>query len=262
MPSAFVCDDGEWPQANSGCCVDETSGDVGCPKLCEAQHIWRLDRKSGTPWWARWYDQGDAIVAQCTCDGCPSTEVNAEAKLKKTVEEGLWDNGQIMLVDIARREGLKYGPNRYMQELMVVRNAKITEIMKTTSGSKELDRMIAHTNRIYGRDITIAARYHGDDLQTQKVVVKEEGSHLEYIVVPIVCAVLVLCALGCCCVMYYRGRAHSKRDDIGVPTFPPGDHVVVGQPVAQASEAGPEGVQSGVPVTLTAPTKGMKGSDS
>merc|ERR1712176_274243 len=64
MPSSFVCDDGLWPQAHSGCCVDNVTNMVGCPKLCESERLWRLDRTRGIPWWARWHE-GPGIVAQC-----------------------------------------------------------------------------------------------------------------------------------------------------------------------------------------------------
>merc|ERR1712139_604736 len=108
----------------------------------------RLDRLEGVPWWAR-YHRGRGIVAQCTCDGCPTNEPDAVTKITQTVEEGLWDNGQIMLVDIARREGLKYGPNRKMQELMAQRNDRILSAIHSNMSSAQVGNRIDRINFQY-----------------------------------------------------------------------------------------------------------------
>jgi len=275
-PSEFICDDGEWPEANSGCCVNEATGIIGCPRLCESERIWRLDRREGIPWWARW-QRGRGMVAQCTCAGCPSTEANAQEKLIKSVEEGLWDNGQIILVDIARREGLKFGPNRRMQELMATRNTKITEMIKKTDiKSSELDRRIAGINARYSQEITRAARKWGDSQPQlpdwspqQDVEDVEEKKHPEYIVVPIVCTVLLIIVIcwGCACLR--AGR--RKRDEIIAfeSAMRQGSHVVIGQPVFGTSDAVHGEIQGGMacgmPVVtsvVTAHVKSPKGQDA
>merc|ERR1719393_333932 len=103
--TGYVCDDGRWPESSSGCCYPEGAPEeLGCPTLCEEQRLWRVDKPSGgMPWWSR-YPRDNKVVPQCTCRGCPATPEDMEDKMGRTIEESLWDNGQMILMDIARRE--------------------------------------------------------------------------------------------------------------------------------------------------------------
>merc|ERR550532_1898893 len=79
-------------------------------------------------------------------------------KLKQTLKESVWDNGQVMLVDIARREELTLGPTRRMQELMVRRNSEILRTVEKVGNSGDASSQIAAINDKYGVLITAAAR--------------------------------------------------------------------------------------------------------
>lgn len=256
MQSTFTCDDGRWPQANSGCCIDPETHLVGCPKLCESERIWRLDRMEGTPWWARRHE-GRGIVAQCTCANCPSSEVSAAQKLKKTMEEDLWDNGQIMLVDIARRQGLRYGPNRPMQELMATRNERILETLKMNMSSTSLDRRIAAINEHYHREILRAAQ-EGPDEPPRKGRRKgdDDDDDETTVVVLVTCTavILVVVAVATCIIV-----RHRRKQNDGISTFQ-GEHVVVGNPVAPgiSMDVATGAIQGGTPVTVAAPAKQSK----
>jgi len=163
----YVCDDGKMPRSDTGCCVDTARGAAkeGCPKLCETQFVWRLDRRNGLPWWARWRNPGEEIVYQCTCGGCPERTPEGASEVKKIVEESIWDNGQVMLVDIARREGLQLGPNRRMQELMLERNKAVGDIWRTydANDSAEVETQVDRLNKYYASLIEKAAREYPDD---------------------------------------------------------------------------------------------------
>lgn len=164
--SNYICLDGRWPHASSGCCTNNQTGIVGCPRLCESQRMWRLDRTRGIPWWARYHPQ-EEMIAQCTCHECPESLEGIQEVVATTIEEDLWENGQRMLIDIARREGLDLGPNRHMQELMARRNEEIIEFTQTLAvGSDmqaEIDDHIGEINQRYIRELTSAARLHGDN---------------------------------------------------------------------------------------------------
>jgi hypothetical protein len=90
-------------------------------------------------------------------------------KLQKTLSEGLWDNGQMMLVDIARRAGLKYGPNRAMQELMAQRNEEIKSVLDG-SNDYHMNRRIAQINTEYGSKIAEAALLYPDRSSARVVI--------------------------------------------------------------------------------------------
>ncbi|CAE8639320.1 unnamed protein product, partial [Polarella glacialis] len=207
--TGYVCDDGRWPDSSSGCCVDNTTQQVGCPKLCETQFVWRLDRRQGIPWWARWND-GSGVVYQCTCGECPASTDKAIADVKQTVEESIWDNGQVMLVDIARREGMKLGPNSRMQELMAQRNVAVTEILKTytSDNSAEAQSMINSVNIKYGALIAEAANSYPDDGSGSRDDWGPDGEQKKtftmFIVVIVACTVAVLCAIGAAVYCFFR----------------------------------------------------------
>jgi len=254
--AGYRCDDGRWPEASTGCCVHEletspTIG-VGCPTLCESERLWRLDRKHGKPWWARWHD---APVAQCTCHGCPSTEANALDKLKVTVDEGLYYNGQHMLLDIAKRSGLKYGPNRRMQALMVERNDEISEVMMMNLKAFQLDRRIGDINSRYSAAIIQAAQDYPDDGNWQPPEAEDEDVRSTTpIVLLLACTAVILAAVACATCVIVRSR--RKANDIS--TFQ-GESVVVGQPVSENQPEVNSGIViGGAPVLVSAPMKQPK----
>jgi hypothetical protein len=120
-----------------------------------------MDRKNSRPWWIRWnekYHQG--WIHQCSCHGCPVTASEGKDKLAKTVEEDLWENGQMALVDMARRTNLKYGPNRAMQELIVERNDKIMDLLRSgESLGPEMSRKIQTIQLEYINKISYWQRF-------------------------------------------------------------------------------------------------------
>jgi hypothetical protein len=215
--------------------------------------LWRLDRKHGKPWWARWHD-AEGIVAQCTCDGCPSTEENALDKLRVTLDEGLYYNGQHMLLDIAKRQGLKHGPNRRMKALMVERNDKISEVMAMNlKDYREVDRRIGDINSRYSAAIIKAAQDYPDDGNWRPAEAEDVRSTTP-IVLLLACTAVILAAVACATCVIVRSR--RKANDIS--TFQ-GESVVVGQPVsADNSQVSSGIVFGGAPVTVSAPTKGSK----
>lgn len=175
-------------------------------------------------------------------------------KLKKTVAEGLWDNGQIMLVDIARREGLKYGPNRRMQELMLNRNSEITAISKLINTTAlDLDRRIAAINDRYTSAIVTAAREYPD---TPFIIAVErdrgdKNKSNKMVGLIIICTLCIIAAVACATCLIVRLRRKQNT----ISQFQHGDHVVVGNPVQPGPEFVAGTVQGGTPVTLTAPMK-------
>jgi len=166
------------------------------------------------------------------------------------VKEDLWDNGQIMLIDIARRLGLKYGPNRKMQELMVSRNNEIMDVVgETGKTSFTLDRRIDAINERYSSKIIAAASEYPDTPRLH--VEQEETSEATQIVVVVACTVLLLGAVACATHLIIRSR--RKQNDLSA--FPQGENVVVGQPVQTNPEIVPGTIQGGTPVTIAAPMK-------
>ncbi|CAE8711611.1 unnamed protein product [Polarella glacialis] len=258
--TGYVCDDGRWPDSSSGCCVDNTTEQVGCPKLCETQFVWRLDRRQGIPWWARWND-GSGVVYQCTCGDCPARTDKAIADVKQTVEESIWDNGQVMLVDIARREGMQLGPNSRMQELMVQRNVAVTDILKTytNDNSAEAQSMIDSVNKKYAALIAEAANSYPDDGSGKRDDWGPDGEQEKtittFIVVIVACTVAVLLAI--CTAVYCCFRRRPSKTPLG-DFVGSNENVVIGSPVPieEGGSQGKNDVYDGAPVTVLAPTKG------
>jgi len=176
------------------------------------------------------------------------------------VEEGLWDNGQIMLIDIARREKLKYGPNRRMQELMASRNDQILAITRASTLSADLvDRRIAEINSKYIEQITRAAREFPDMPST---VDKDdsEDNNTTLVIVVICCSMAVISVVACAAYLVIQ----SKKKQWQTPTRAfQGENVVVGQPVPTNGDALPvSGILGGTPVTVAAPMKVSKTDQS
>jgi len=264
-----VCNDGRWPEAASGCCKDTATQVVGCPHLCEQQRVWRLDRTSAIPWWARKHD-GPGIISQCTCSGCPANSSSRAVKLRQTVSESIWDNGQVMLVDVARREGLRLGPNRKMQEIMLDRNSEILRTIQAFGDNGASDKMISVINGRYSQLITDAARL-GDDPQGGVPFTSGsgggrrrrgagrgegsggEGSNVAVIVAVVVtCSVAVLAAMGVATWLVLRRR----RLQSPISAFEQNQQIVIGSPVPQGGNQ--DGVAAGAPVTVAAPTKNQR----
>mmetsp|Transcript_135559 Transcript_135559/g.329522 ORF Transcript_135559/g.329522 Transcript_135559/m.329522 type:complete len:346 (+) Transcript_135559:84-1121(+) len=253
-----VCDDGQWPDASSGCCKDNVTQMEGCPSLCETQRVWRLDRTRAIPWWARWHT-GDGIVAQCTCMDCPDRTEAGYARIRQTVTESIWDNGQVMLVDIARREGLRLGPNRHMQELMLERNSQILAVIEEFGDTGFTDRRIAEINNRFAVLIQDAARLGEDPLALQRGGRTREGRRegdrdvgvIVAIVVSSALAIVVAISVATCLVL------RNKRRESPISMFQENQQVVIGSPVPMTSTV--SGVTAGAPVTVSAPTKNQKG---
>lgn len=232
---------------------------IGCPKLCETQRIWRLDRTQAIPWWARWHN-GNGVVAQCTCVDCPENENQKFEKLKRTLHESVWDNGQVMLVDIARRENLKLGPTRRMQELMLRRNSEILRTLEVFGSSGDADSQISAINDRYGVLITEAARLGDDSWQEpsnpsgkskKKRKDRTDPEHLIFAIVVGVSSFAVVCAIMCASVFLVR-MWKKTRLNTPVQPFQQDRNIVIGNPVAQGAAAD---VTTGAPVTVSAPTK-------
>lgn len=234
VPGGYICHDGRWPESSSGCCESNLSRIGSCPRLCESQRMWRLDKKSRTaaPWWARW-PQGEGMVAQCSCHGCPDSTDSMTSTLEWTVKEDLWLNGQRMLVDIARREDLQLGPNRRMQELMLQRNEDIERALEESMAAaytSDLDEKIYRINLNYTSVITDAARFFGDDLEVARhsPTTATSSTSSFWMTTIIVCTSLLL--LSCVSVVLYLMRLKLKQHTTDITSFN-GNQVVLGQPV-------------------------------
>lgn len=241
---------------------------TGCPKLCENQNIWRLDRTNGLPWWTR-YRGGTGLVYQCSCTGCP--ESNEEGMIKLTgvlLEDNVWENGQMLLITIAREAGLTLGPNRKMQELMAERNVQILLVLAQADIANQGGTIsenyppIARLNEQYTQRIAQAAREYPDDGGTKN---KGEGDHEEgdstglVVVVIILCTLFMLTGVSLATWLFMR----RKRSMTATETFSGNEQVVIGSPVqlgdgtaepyAQYSKA-----PVGAPVIVTANASGAR----
>lgn len=254
-PSAtsHVCDDGRWPEASSGCCKDNNTQMVGCPSLCGTQRVWRLDRTRAVPWWARRHN-GEGIVAQCTCMDCPESTSARYSKLRKTVSESIWDNGQVMLVEIARREGLRLGANRHMQELMLRRNSEIIQTIEQNGDSGQTDRRIALINDHYSVLISDAASLGEDPLYRGRGSIGLHGDSNQNVgivtAIVVSCSAAVLTAVAIATWLVLRKRVRETP----ITSFNQTQQVVIGSPVPLSTDV--TGATTGAPVTVAAPTKG------
>jgi len=220
--------------------------------MCETQRIWRLDRRRTVPWWTTWHE-GDGIIAQCTCMECPETDIDRLDKLQRTVEESIWDNGQVMLVDIARRAGLKLGPNRRMQELMQKRNDEILAIINSARADASVDVQISEVNTRYAQAITNAAR-RGPDANQWKGPGRINGgkgqwqsdnddNKMTWIVI-VACSFAILA-----CIVVATWMVLRKKAPPPVLEYQNNQHVVVGNPVCSGTDAA--GVVQGSVPTVT-----------
>eukprot|EP00928_Gymnodinium_smaydae_P013127 TRINITY_DN14785_c0_g1_i1.p1 TRINITY_DN14785_c0_g1~~TRINITY_DN14785_c0_g1_i1.p1 ORF type:complete len:594 (+),score=69.88 TRINITY_DN14785_c0_g1_i1:72-1784(+) len=246
----YVCDDGRWPEAASGCCY-EMSGRFGCPKLCQIQKVWRHDRKRGLPWWTRWNEATDMVVS-CTCDGCPATMAERRHKLEVTVYDSLWTSGQLTLVDVARRAGLQLGPNRRMQELMQERNDAILDYLKQVERQGGNDDAavdsVANLHAQYAVLIEQAAYQYGDDYEGKA---GKRGAPVSVMVLILACTVLILLSICGATILLIRRK---KRTAIQfAQNFDPSTNttVVFGSPVLENS-TGSADIHMGAPVTVSA----------
>lgn len=261
--SNYVCDDGKWPQASSGCCVSNTTAtnavQLSCPSLCETRLVYRLD-VAGVPWWAT---QSRGPVYQCTCDGCPAFTEEGTEEVKKTLEADIWDNGQDLLTDIARRENLKLGPNRQMQELMVRRNELVLEANQamSTGTRHEVENRIQNINAYYTHLITEAARTYPDEgldkdsfdsLQRKE----EESAGLSRVLAILLSVTGVVVIVLMLVILVLVRRRRQKEESTPVTAFAENQQVVIGSPVpADQTRSKDEGVVSGAAVTAAAPTR-------
>jgi len=258
-----ICDDGRWPEASSGCCATNRTGGqpgviYGCPKLCEEQQIHRMDGGRSIPWWSRW-QPGNQVVAQCSCRDCPETTVEGLSKFGRTVEESIWDNGQIMLVDIARREGLQYGPNRAMQELMAERNDEILKLSanRDTLGFVAYDRALGGINRHYTGLIVEAAQNMGDDeyVEVRQGAQGREEDRAFIGLIAGACTVVIVATITWAACYIARRKKLTP-----VTRFEQNPQVVIGNPVINGPAGSDGSLVTGAPVTVTAPTKASSAS--
>lgn len=152
----YLCDNGEAPAAN-GCCEGVLpSGRIGetCPALCQSGRKYILPH-------------GDV----CQCFDCPTTTTEAERLINDTfvgeatspggVSEDVWENGQTVLMDISRQEGLTPGATPQMQAMVVARNvhirAAIARAEQDGAGS-DVEREIARISAEWHAEITLCAR--------------------------------------------------------------------------------------------------------
>jgi len=261
--NSYVCDDGKWPESSSGCCYDDTNVPA-CPRLCETQLQYRLDRNQNYPWWSRWDDTGKGVY-QCTCLGCPST-TDEVATTISNLNDNIWDNGQVMLVDIARREGLKYGPNRRMQELMAERNEAVLYIIAPLNATNRagIEKKVVEINSHYTALITEAAQKYEDDGwrrgQNDRDPDRDRSWSSAFAVLVVSCTLIILIGMGLAtyCVIQRR------KSQSPITAFEPNDDVVIGRAVASAdsSTAGKDAITGAprmpAPVTVSAPTKSPK----
>mmetsp|Transcript_129736 Transcript_129736/g.252747 ORF Transcript_129736/g.252747 Transcript_129736/m.252747 type:complete len:571 (-) Transcript_129736:319-2031(-) len=260
--ATHVCDDGRWPEAASGCCVANDTKMLGCPKLCETRRLWRLDRAEAIPWWTR-YNKEKGVIAQCTCMDCPETQQESFEKLKRTLAESIWDNGQVMLTDIARRANMTFGPNRKMQELMVRRNSEILKALDAYGDNA--DTQIAGINDRYSVLITEAAELGEDPGMGRSTVMKimTKGSSKGDSSIPIIAIVVaassvaVICTIACASMFLVR-MWKKTRQKTPVQPFQQGSQIVIGNPVTQGTAAE---VTTGAPVAVAAPTRTKSGSN-
>jgi len=190
------------------------------------------------------------MIVQCSCTGCPDSMDSMATAITRTLEEDLWENGQSILLDIARREGLKLGPNREMQVLMAQRNTVILSMVDSNI-SETLDSTISVTNMKYARMITVAARRYGDAApEGSNGPPSYRGSDDTTRVTIIVCTSMLL-AFGMVA-MWYMIWIRRKKANL-IQELQANQEVVIGQPVAGEE---PAVVTTGAPVTVAAPTKG------
>jgi len=246
----YICDDGRWPESSSGCCYENNG--PRCPRLCETQLLWRVDRTQHIPWWTRW-DETEQGVYQCTCRGCPSTTDEATSVVAD-LQDNIWENGQVMLVDIARREGLVYGANRRMQELMAERNEDvlhIIELMNSTNRA-DIESKLSSINARYVGLITEAAHNYPDEYQEDEHPERHqrEGRSLSaFLILIVACSVVIMVGMGLAtyCVVQRR------KLQTPVTGFEPSEEIVIGRAIPSAVAPGKDTVAGAV--TVAAPTR-------
>merc|ERR1719316_1006059 len=157
-----------------------------------------------------------------------------------------------MLLDIAKRSGLKYGPNRRMQALMEERNDEISEVMMMNLKAFQLDRRIGDINSRYSAAIIQAAQDYPDDGNWQPPEAEDEDVRSTTpIVLVLACTAVILAAVACATCVIVRSR--RKANDVSAFQ---GESVVVGQPVSENQPEVNSGIViGGAPVLVSAPMK-------
>jgi len=182
--------------------------------------------------------------------------------VKKTLEADIWDNGQDLLTDIARREHLKLGPNRQMQELMVRRNELVLEANQamSTGTRHEVENRIQNINAYYTHLITEAARTYPDEgldkdtfdsLQRKE----EESTGLSRILAILLSVTGVVVIVLMLVILVLVRRRRQKEESTPVTAFAENQQVVIGSPVPANQHGKDQGVVSGAAVTVAAPTR-------
>eukprot|EP00405_Crypthecodinium_cohnii_P024909 CAMPEP_0206494294 /NCGR_PEP_ID=MMETSP0324_2-20121206/47627_1 /ASSEMBLY_ACC=CAM_ASM_000836 /TAXON_ID=2866 /ORGANISM="Crypthecodinium cohnii, Strain Seligo" /LENGTH=350 /DNA_ID=CAMNT_0053977891 /DNA_START=348 /DNA_END=1400 /DNA_ORIENTATION=- len=266
MLAGYICDDGRWPQSNSGCCETTTGGStsLSCPTLCDTSEKYIASSSTSQPWWTRYQPSNYGTAWQCTCKGCPETLTEAKLKLSTTVEADIWSNGQAMLVDIAQKAGLLYGPNRKMQELMAQRNTEILALLSNTTALTSA--AITAINEKYTALIEAAAEEYGDD-PVEEVVVKTKTDskwNIALMVTAGVCTLVIVIVVGCATRAIISRKRQSGSSPVLEFAGERANQVVVGSPVLDNRlDDNPDvSAASGAPVRVQAATKGGAASSS
>jgi hypothetical protein len=177
-----------------------------------------------------------------------------------TMEDSIWENGQSMLLEIARQESLRLGPNRRMQELMVRRNDEILAYLasnNSNTGLASLDLRIEEINSRYIVDITEAARQGPDDGEGRGGSGRRHGrsrssdNALATSLTLVSCTAVILIS-----VCFATWLCISRKKETPINTFTANDHVVIGSPVIADPSNG--AVHEGTAVTVAAPTRKSK----
>jgi hypothetical protein len=159
-----------------------------------------------------------------------------QQKLTVTLGDDIWDNGQTILVEIAKQEELKLGPNQKMQELMSRRNAEILAYISQNSsniGVSELDTHIAEINTRYIAQITDAAGSYPDDGGFSE---KDEVQLMGFVTIMVIAVSACVCMLSIAVTTWVCCRRKPPQN--ASSTTLDGEHVVIGSPVQDVAPTG------------------------
>lgn len=241
----YLCDNLAPPAAN-GCCEGVLpSGAIGetCPALCQSGRKYILPH-------------GDV----CQCFDCPTTATEAEQTINETfvgeasapggVSANVWQNGQTVLMDISRQEGLIYGATPQMQAMVVARNVQIRAAISRAeqdSASSDVEREIVRISAEWHAQIQLCARggpedpacNYGNALEylpdyaSSEPASQDDEDDADVMMFVVIIVAAVACCFGGVVVALYLRSQKSGQQGGGATTRPmDGDaNVVVGRPV-------------------------------
>jgi hypothetical protein len=252
---------------------------MACPKLCDLRQTYRIVAPP-------------QHSVECQCGGCPDTVEQAVFKWNQTVKDSFWDNGQNVLKDIAREEGLELGATKEMQVLMKLRNDNIkAAILEHDSPyDDKLEATIERINEASQQEITKVAKLRRQcDLNpagemcvqaptkaptTASVATSpalpedsakddDEEDNSSMLMIGIACGAFVVCGLA---IFFGLALRHSKAKPAANTEAPAqealpldGDsNVVIGRPVPGRAAA----ASTGAPVQMVAGDDAQKGQSA